>query len=177
MNAPSVAPGGKIDEDLNWALTNSLGDFASTVHIFNDGAAPWFQPFAGIPAPFVLLALIVLLIWLPFSRTVTGRAVYAIGSAQLRIPDFLPEDYGINLSLFSDFGTLGHIDDKSQICAGNPICLSEVKDNLAFRASAGLAIGWKSPFGPIEIDLGMPFIKTAYDRPQIIHFSAGTGIQ
>ena len=49
-------PGGKIDEDLNWALTNSLGDFASTVHIFNDGAAPWFEPFAGIPTPFVLLA-------------------------------------------------------------------------------------------------------------------------
>jgi outer membrane protein insertion porin family len=106
-----------------------------------------------------------------------GGDVYAIGTAQVRLPDFLPEDYGINFSLFSDFGTLGHIDDKSQICAGNPACLAEIKDNLALRASAGLAIGWKSPFGPIEIDLGMPFIKTAYDRPQIIHFSAGTGIQ
>jgi ribose transport system permease protein len=75
-------PGGKIDEDLNWAMTNSLGDFASTVHIFDDGAAPWFAPFAGVPTPFVLLALIVLLVWVPFSRTVTGRTVYAIGSAE-----------------------------------------------------------------------------------------------
>ena len=75
-------PGGKIDEDLNWALTNSLGDFASTIHIFNDGAAPWFAPFAGIPTPFVLLALILLLVWLPFSRSVTGRTIYAIGSAE-----------------------------------------------------------------------------------------------
>src|SRR5690242_9304337 len=49
-------PGGKIDEDLNWALTNTLGDFASTVHIFDDGAAPWFAPFAWIPVPFALLA-------------------------------------------------------------------------------------------------------------------------
>jgi ribose transport system permease protein len=75
-------PGGKINEDLNWALTNSLGDFASTVHIFDDGAAPWFAPFAGVPTPFVLLALIVVLVWLPFRSTVTGRTIYAIGSAE-----------------------------------------------------------------------------------------------
>jgi len=75
-------PGGKIDEDLNWAMTNSLGDFAATVHIFDDGAASWFAPFAGIPVPFVLLALIALVVWVPFKRSVTGRAVYAVGSAE-----------------------------------------------------------------------------------------------
>jgi ribose transport system permease protein len=75
-------PGGKIDEDLNWALTNSLGDFASTVHIFDDGAAPWFAPFAWIPTPFVLLVLIALFVWAPFRRSVTGRTIYAIGSAE-----------------------------------------------------------------------------------------------
>jgi ribose transport system permease protein len=75
-------PGGKVDEDLNWALTNSLGDFASTTHLFDDGAAPWFAPFAGIPTPFVLLALILVFIWLPFRSTVTGRTIYAIGSAE-----------------------------------------------------------------------------------------------
>src|ERR1700761_5788128 len=75
-------PGGKINEDLNWALTNSLGDFASTVHIFDDGAAPWFAPFAWIPTPFVLLVLIALFVWAPFRRSVTGRTIYAIGSAE-----------------------------------------------------------------------------------------------
>jgi outer membrane protein insertion porin family len=106
-----------------------------------------------------------------------GGDSFAIGTAQLRIPDFLPADYGINLSLFSDFGTLGHLDDKQTICLGlSPaVCAADIKDNLAFRASAGLSIGWKSPFGPIQIDLGLPIVKTAYDRPQIIHFSAGTG--
>ncbi len=75
-------PGGKIDEDLNWALTNSLGDFASTVHIFDDGAAGWFAPFARIPVPFAMLFLIALLVWVPFRRSVIGRAVYAVGSAE-----------------------------------------------------------------------------------------------
>jgi ribose transport system permease protein len=75
-------PGGKIDDDLNWAMTNSLGDFASTVHIFNDGSAPWFAVFAWIPTPFVLLGLIGLFVWVPFRRSVTGRTIYAIGSAE-----------------------------------------------------------------------------------------------
>jgi len=75
-------PGGKIDDDLNWALTNSLGDFAATVHVFNDGAAAWFAPFAAIPVPLILLVAIPLLVWVPFRRSVTGRAVYAIGSAE-----------------------------------------------------------------------------------------------
>ncbi len=107
-----------------------------------------------------------------------GGDFYAIGTAQLRIPDFLPSDYGINLSLFSDFGTLGYLDDKSTLCAqyaqeGTIPC--PIRDNLALRASGGLSIGWKSPFGPIQVDLGMPFLKTSYDRPQILHFTAGTG--
>ncbi|MEI9929404.1 MAG: BamA/TamA family outer membrane protein [Rhizomicrobium sp.] len=36
-----------------------------------------------------------------------GGDVYVIGTAQVRLPSFLPEDYGVNFSLFSDFGTLG----------------------------------------------------------------------
>ena len=75
-------PGGKIDDDLNWALTNSLQDFASTIHIFDDGNAAWFAPFGAIPVPFVLIVAIALLVWVPFRRSVTGRGVYAIGSAE-----------------------------------------------------------------------------------------------
>src|SRR5579871_4856721 len=37
-----------------------------------------------------------------------GADAYAIGTADLRLPEFLPADYGVSLSLFSDFGTVGH---------------------------------------------------------------------
>ena len=75
-------PGGKINEDINWAMTNSLGDFAETVGIFDEGKAPWFQVFAGVPTSLVFLVLVAAIIWVPFRRSVTGRTVYAIGSAE-----------------------------------------------------------------------------------------------
>jgi outer membrane protein insertion porin family len=118
----------------------------------------------------------------PGGQGAIGGEVYAIGTVEVRIPDFLPADYGINLSAFSDFGTLGHISGATpglSTCGAHDIdpkfdaC---IKDNMAFRASAGIAIGWKSPFGPIEIDLGIPFIRESYDKSQIIRFSAGTGL-
>jgi outer membrane protein insertion porin family len=107
-----------------------------------------------------------------------GGNAYAIGTLELRLPDFLPTDYGISTSLFSDFGTLGHLDHAVAVNCDNPLnkSLPCIKDNLAFRASGGLAIGWKSPFGPVEIDVGMPFIRESYDKSQIIRFSAGTGL-
>jgi outer membrane protein insertion porin family len=113
-----------------------------------------------------------------------GGNAYAVGTVSLRLPDFLPADYGVGMALFSDFGTVGHIDKfpgtqypGGAACADiNNLALPCVKDNMAFRASGGLSISWKSPFGPVQIDFGIPFVKTSYDKSQIIHFSAGTGL-
>jgi len=48
---------------------------------------------------------------------------------------------------FSDFGTLGHLDTPFRGASYNN---GRVKDNLAFRASAGVSVKWKSPFGPFR---------------------------
>ena len=122
---------------------------------------------------------------IPGNSGAIGGNVYAIGSINIRVPNFLPEDYGISTSLFSDFGTLGRIDrgastPTADICRhvkpGGVAANSCIADNLALRASAGISVGWKSPFGPIQIDFGIPIAKTEYDRTEIIHFSAGTGL-
>jgi outer membrane protein insertion porin family len=116
----------------------------------------------------------------PSNTGALGGTVDAIGTAQLRFPSLVPESYGLNLGLFTDFGTLGRLDNltpATRVCTGAQYsgigtC---VHDNLALRASAGISVQWKSPFGPVQIDLGLPYIKTFYDRPQIIHFSTATG--
>ena len=106
-----------------------------------------------------------------------GGETFAIGTFDLRLPDLLPADYGVTTSLFTDFGTLGHIASQPglETCGRAPRLAPCIVDDMAFRASAGIAIGWKSPFGPLEVDLGVPLAKTSYDKSQIIRFSAGTG--
>lgn len=76
------SPGGKVDGDLSWAATNDLFEIAATYGFAEGGAAAWFQPVAWLPTPLLLLIAVPLLVWLPFSRSVTGRTVYAIGSAE-----------------------------------------------------------------------------------------------
>jgi ribose transport system permease protein len=56
-------PGGDVDADLATALTGQLP--------------------GGIPASLALLLALVLIVWLPFRRSVIGRAAYAIGSSEI----------------------------------------------------------------------------------------------
>jgi outer membrane protein insertion porin family len=107
----------------------------------------------------------------PINTGALGGDAYAIGTLQARLPTLLPESYGVSLGLFTDFGTLGQVQNVQRACTVS----SCVVDNFAFRASAGISLGWRSPFGPLQIDIGLPYVKTYYDRPQILHFSAGTG--
>ena len=75
-------PGGDLDKDLAWALTNDLYELAATYGWFDNGEAAWFQPIAWIPVPLLLMIAVVVLVWLPFRATVTGRNVYAVGSSE-----------------------------------------------------------------------------------------------
>jgi outer membrane protein insertion porin family len=113
----------------------------------------------------------------PIDQGALGGNVFAIGTLAARLPTIVPESYGITLGVFTDFGTLGRVDNVIRACTPNTATGQGTcdKDNLAFRATAGISFGWRSPFGPIQIDLALPYIKAPYDRPQIIHFSTATG--
>jgi outer membrane protein insertion porin family len=117
-------------------------------------------------------------IHIPGNGGSVGGNIYAIGTVQFRIPDFLPADYGVGTSLFTDFGTLGKIDGNRTLLCPTPglSTTSCVRDDLAFRASAGVSVSWKSPFGPVQISFGIPLVKAKYDRTEFIHFNAGTGL-
>lgn len=75
-------PGGDIDQDLSWAFTNDLYELAATYGPDGVADAAWFAAIGWAPVPLVLLLLVVVLVWLPFRNSVTGRTVYAVGSAE-----------------------------------------------------------------------------------------------
>ena len=114
-----------------------------------------------------------------------GGKVYAIGSAEILIPLPLPEEYGIRAALFSDFGTVGLVDDATKILNTDPTLfidtdgdgigdLAPVQDDLAFRVTAGISVSWDSPFGPVRFDFAEVIRREEYDQTEGFRFSAGT---
>jgi len=102
-----------------------------------------------------------------------GAKAYAVGSLELSIPTFLPEQYGIKAALFTDFGTAGLLDDKDKLNASGTID-PLIYDDLALRASAGLSVFWRSPMGPIRFDFSQVLAKEAYDKTETFRFSTST---
>ncbi|MGV9006091.1 MAG: outer membrane protein assembly factor BamA [Brevundimonas sp.] len=102
-----------------------------------------------------------------------GGNFYLIGTIELTLPNYLPEQYGIKTSLFADVGTLGLLDRRYTLNPdGTPS--SRIVDDLAFRASAGLSVHWKSPMGPIRFDLSHILGKEDYDKTETFRFSTST---
>ena len=103
-----------------------------------------------------------------------GAKTYAIGTIEQTFPDFLPEQYGIHTALFTDFGIVGLLDPADKIYAGTSQPSPTVKDDLGFRASAGISVFWKSPVGPIKIDLSQVLKREPYDITETFKFSTST---
>jgi len=93
-----------------------------------------------------------------------GGQKYYVGSVQARFPLGLPEELGFSGRAFADFGSLWDVDTTA---AG-------IADESSLRMSAGLGIGWNSPFGPIAIDYAFPIMKEDYDRTERFRVNFGT---
>jgi len=102
------------------------------------------------------------------SDNALGAQAYAVGSAEITFPNFLPEALDITTSLFSDVGVVGLADQQ------NIGTLVIAEDDLTPRVTAGISIYWQSPFGPVRVDLSQAIQKEDYDKTEAFRFSAGT---
>jgi outer membrane protein insertion porin family len=92
----------------------------------------------------------------PFGFALGGRT-QIIGNAEVLFPfPGLQKDKSLRWSVFVDGGTVG---DTFQF------------DEM--RYSAGLALSWFSPVGPLKISLGQPLNPQPDDRKQLLQFTVG----
>lgn len=94
-----------------------------------------------------------------------GGKYYYAGSLQATFPIGFPEELGVTGRVFTDFGSLFGVDDSAP---------ASVQTSSMIRSSAGLGIGWRSPFGQINLDLGFALSKEDFDKTEKFKISFGT---
>ncbi len=93
-----------------------------------------------------------------------GGNYYYRGTVELTFPIGLPDDMGVAGHAFNDFGSLWSLDDDGP----------EVIDENSLRSAAGLGISWRSPMGPVRVDVAFPYAKEDFDQEENFRFSFGT---
>ena len=95
---------------------------------------------------------------------VGGNNFYS-GQFEVKSRKLIPGDLGIDVSIFSDIGSLWDTD--------YPTNVKGVNDSSP-RASAGVAIYWNTAVGPLSFIWGWPISDENYDKDNNFKFSIGT---
>ena len=93
-----------------------------------------------------------------------GNLLYTV-EADLRVPiPGIAPQLGINGRFFTIAGAVTEIDENGG---------DKIKDNSNPRVSAGFGVQWRSPFGPVAVDIAYPIMKEDFDRTQLVKFNFG----
>ena len=82
---------------------------------------------------------------------------------EANLPNILPENYNTDFGAFLDFGNVWGVDYDSTIDKSNKV-----------RSSAGLALNWMSPLGPMSFVLSENISKAGTDKTESFRFNLGT---
>ena len=93
-----------------------------------------------------------------------GGNILANGTIEVRFPLGLPEELGVLASVFTDVGLLTQTDDDG----------GGFVDKGTIRASLGVGFSWRSPFGPIRVDVAKPLLEEDFDKTETLRLSFGT---
>ena len=88
------------------------------------------------------------------------RAMFNVNTT---LPNLFPESQNTDFRIFFDSATLWGVDYSS-----------EVKDSKKIRSSAGVAIDWYTPVGPLSFSLAQPITEESTDQTESFRFNIGT---
>lgn len=93
-----------------------------------------------------------------------GGNIYYIGTAELSFPIGLPNEFGILGRVFTQAGSLFGIDESGP----------NLFDSSAIRIATGVGLSWRSPLGPLRVDVAVPIRKQSLDKTEVFRISFGT---
>ncbi len=93
-----------------------------------------------------------------------GGNYFYRNTVEMSFPLGVPEELGIRGHAFNDLGSLVDIDQSG----------TDIQEEDSLRASAGLGLSWRSPFGPLRLDVAIPYLKEDFDEEQNFRFDFGT---
>ena len=95
-----------------------------------------------------------------------GGETYAIGTVEVLFPLGLPEELGLSGAVFTDFGTVFGVkkDYPGAI----------IHDSAKLRWTVGAGLLWKSPLGPLRLNVGYAVKKASWDKDELVQFGVGT---
>jgi outer membrane protein insertion porin family len=93
-----------------------------------------------------------------------GAQNYYVLTQEVSFPLGLPKELGLSARLFHDIGSAW----------GADVTGSGTLDSTSLRAAVGIGFTWVSPFGPIRVDFGIPYLKQKFDRTQNFTFGFAT---
>ena len=158
--------------------STAAGAIAGTFTIDDTGARVFSPAGDGDPLAFNVIQLDE--DGVPVTEIIRGNAqggkLFAIGALELSFPiPYAPEGLGLDGALFTEFGTLGSLDDRdTDRLAESFGSRTLIEDDLSLRGSVGVSIFWDSPFGPIRFDFSQVLSKEDYDRTESFRFSTST---
>ena len=80
-----------------------------------------------------------------------------------KLPNLLPDAYNADVGFFLDVGSVWGVDYDSSLGSSNEL-----------RSSAGAAVSWLSPLGPLSFTLATNLSKADTDKEESFNFSLGT---
>ncbi len=99
----------------------------------------------------------------PLDGAALGANLYYAGTTEMQFPLGLPKELGMSGRVFNIVGSAYEVDETVGIL-----------ESQSLRASAGFGISWKSPVGPIRVDLAIPYLKEGFDQTEYFRFNFGT---
>ena len=96
---------------------------------------------------------------------VVGGNKFYTGQVEVKARKLVPGDLGIDISIFSDVGSLWDTDYPTNVTGAN---------DSSPRASAGIAVYWNTAVGPLSFIWGWPISEESYDKENNFKFSIGT---